>query len=90
MSVVITPSEAKAYAQERKAEKELEKEIRGAEWRMEIYKMIGSLIINTFVILTLVLAALNTTPDLSTRFMSLLEIVVGAIFGVTATQIAKE
>jgi len=89
MSVVITPNEAEIYAMEREMEKELEKE-EISEWRMELYKMVGSLIIDITVILFLVLGALNTAPELSTRFMSLLEIVVGAIFGVTATQIAKE
>ena len=57
---------------------------------MEIYKTLTSVAINVFVILVLVLGALTTAGDISSRFMSLLEIVIGAIFGVTATQIAKE
>jgi len=86
MSVVITREEADKY----KRERELEREEKARGWRMEIYKMLASLAINVFVILILVLGALNTTAELSSRFMSLLEIVIGAIFGVTATQIAKE
>jgi len=86
VSVVITREEADKY----KRERELEREEKAREWRTEIYKMLASLVINVFVILVLVLGALNTTAELSSRFMSLLEIVIGAIFGVTATQIAKE
>ncbi len=86
MSVVITPDEAARYEQERR----LEREDKAREWRIEVYKMLASLGINVFVILVLILGALNTTGEISSRFMSLLEIVVGAIFGVTATQVAKE
>ena len=86
MSVVITPDEAAKYEQERK----MERGEKAQEWKMEIYKMLASLAINVFVILVLVLGAFSTTGEMSSRFMSLLEIVIGAIFGVTATQIAKE
>lgn len=89
MPVEITADEAKLYAAEREKEKELEKE-QVSDWRIEIYKMIGTLIINVFVISVLILGVLYTSTDVSSRFMSLLEIVIGAIFGVTATQIAKE
>ena len=51
--------------------------------------MLATLTLNLIVVTVLVWAALNTSAELSTRFMSLLEIVIGAVFGVTATQIAK-
>jgi len=86
VSVVVSSDEVAEY----KRERELEREESSREWRIEIYKMLASLAINVFVIVVLAVGALNTTADLSSRFMSLLEIVIGAIFGVTATQIAKE
>lgn len=86
MSVELTPEEVEEY----KRQRELERAESSREWRTEIYKMLASLALNIFVIVVLALGALNTTADLSSRFMSLLEIVIGAIFGVTATQIAKE
>jgi hypothetical protein len=75
-------------AKRSKEEKESEA-ARKREWKMELCKMFTTLGINVFAIIVLALCALNTAGDLSTRFMGLLEIVVGAIFGVTATQIAK-
>jgi uncharacterized membrane protein len=88
MSEPLTPEEVEKYKAERSKEKQgLEEEAR--DWKMEIYKMLTSLAINVFVVLILVIGVLNTTGDLSSRFMGLLEIVIGAIFGVTATQIAK-
>jgi len=86
MSVVITSEEKAMYERQR----ELEREERERQWRMEIYKMLASLFINIFVILVLILGAFYGPTDLSSRFMSLVEIVIGAIFGVTATQVAKE
>lgn len=89
MSEPLTPEKVEELKAKRREEvQELEEEAR--EWRMELYKMGASLAINVFVILVLVFGALITTADISSRFMSLLEIVIGAIFGVTATQIAKE
>ncbi len=89
VSEVLTEEEVAKYAEQRKAEEQgLESEKQ--EWRMEIYKMVASLAINIFVVLLLVIATLVTTADISSRFMSLLEIVIGAIFGVTATQVAKD
>jgi hypothetical protein len=86
---VLTQEEVERYAEQRKEEEQaLEGEKR--EWRMEIYKMLSSLAINIFVIVLLVVATLVTTAEISSRFMSLLEIVIGAIFGVTATQVAKD
>ncbi len=58
-------------------------------WTMEITKMLATLALNLIVIIVLVIGAMTTGAELSTRFMSLLEIVIGAIFGVTATQITK-
>jgi uncharacterized integral membrane protein len=84
MSVVIT-SEDKA-----KYERDSEMEEKAHTWKTEIYKMIASLIINIFAITILAWGALYTSAELSLRFMSLLEIVVGAIFGVTATQVGKD
>ena len=57
---------------------------------MEIYKMVASLAINVFVIIILILGVLYAQTEISSCFMGLLEIVIGAIFGVTATQIGKE
>jgi len=86
MSVVITAEEKASYERQR----ELELKEKARVWNTEIYKMLASLAINVFCISVLLLGALYTTGDVSSRFMSLLEVVIGAIFGVTATQIAKE
>lgn len=85
MSVVITPDEKANYERER----DLEVKEKARDWKSELYKMGASLAINVFCISVLIMGALYTTGDTSSRFMSLLEIVIGAIFGVTATQIAK-
>lgn len=84
MTVVLTPEEVEKYAEQRKLDIAEE-----PTWNMEIAKMLATLALNLTVIAVLVLGALNTSAELSTRFMSLLEIVIGAIFGVTATQITK-
>jgi hypothetical protein len=76
--------------EEEVAEQKRERELETLDRKMEIYKMLTSLAINMFVIVILVLGTLLTTGDFSSRFMGLLEVVIGAIFGVTATQIAKE
>lgn len=87
MSVVITSDEAAKYEEERKLD------VPQSSWGMEIAKMLATLALNIIVIALLMYGALSTaapaTAELSTRFMSLLEIVIGAIFGVTATQITK-
>ncbi len=83
MSVVITSDQATKYEEDRKLD------VPEPSWTMEIAKMLATLALNVFVIAILIYGALNTTAELSTRFMSLLEIVIGAIFGVTATQITK-
>lgn len=80
----ITPEEAEEYKEQRKLETTGE-----STWSMELSKMAATLALNLIIIAVLVWAALNTSTELSTRFMSLLEIVIGAIFGVTATQITK-
>lgn len=82
--VVLTPEEVGKYEEQRKLDIAEE-----PTWKMEIAKMFATLALNLIVIAVLVLATLNTSAELSTRFMSLLEIVIGAAFGVTATQIAK-
>lgn len=84
VSVVLTPEEVEKYAEQRKLDIAEE-----PTWKMEIAKMLATLVLNLIVITILVWGALNTSAELSTRFMSLLEIVIGAIFGVTATQITK-
>ena len=88
MSELLTPQQVEEYKKERSREEQERKE-EAREWKMEISKMLVSLAINVFVILILIQGALNSTADISSRFMSLLEIAIGAIFGVTATQIAK-
>jgi len=80
----ITPDEVEEYKEQRKLETAGE-----STWSMELSKMAATLALNLIVITVLIWAALNTSSELSTRFMSLLEIVVGAVFGVTATQITK-
>ena len=89
MPVEITSAEKELYTREREMEKQLEEE-EAPEWNIELIKMSSSLMLNLIVISILAYAAVTTSQDLSSRFMSLLEIVIGAIFGVTATQIAKE
>ncbi len=84
VSVVLTPEEVKEYKEQRKLDTAEE-----PTWKMEIAKMLATLALNLIVITVLVWASLNTSAELSTRFMSLLEIVIGAVFGVTATQITK-
>jgi F0F1-type ATP synthase membrane subunit a len=84
VSVVLTPEEVEKYEEQRKLDIAEE-----PTWKMEIAKMLATLALNLIVVTVLVWAALNTSAELSTRFMSLLEIVIGAVFGVTATQIAK-
>jgi len=84
MSVILTPDEVKKYEAERNAEIANE-----PSWNVEIIKMIATLILDIVVIVLLVYASLNTSGELSSRFLTMLEIVIGAIFGVTATQISK-
>jgi hypothetical protein len=60
------------------------------DWRTELYKTFATLILNLVVVIILILGVVYTDADISSRFMSLLELVIGAIFGITATQIAKE
>lgn len=84
VSVVLTPDEVIKYAEQRKLDVAEE-----PTWKMEIAKMLATLALNLIVVTVLVWGALNTSAELSTRFMSLLEIVIGAVFGVTATQITK-
>ncbi len=83
MSIEIDPKDIEKYEEERKLD------VPQTSWTMEIAKMLATLAFNLVVIAVLVWGGLNTTAELSTRFMSLLEIVIGAIFGVTATQITK-
>lgn len=84
VSVVLTPKQVEEYAEQRKLDAAEE-----PTWKMEIAKMLATLALNLIVITILAWAALSTSAELSTRFMSLLEIVIGAAFGVTATQITK-
>jgi F0F1-type ATP synthase membrane subunit a len=81
---VLTPDEVSKYEAERRLDTENE-----PTWKMELAKMLATLVLNVVVIVLLVWAAFSTTGELSSRFMSLLEVVIGAIFGVTATQITK-
>jgi hypothetical protein len=55
---------------------------------MDKWKMAASFTLNVIVIAALIIATLNTTGDTSSRFLGMLELVLGAIFGVTATEIA--
>jgi F0F1-type ATP synthase membrane subunit a len=84
MSTVLTPEDVKKYEEERILEAESQ-----PTSTMEYTKMFATLALNIAVIVILVLAAYSTTGDLSSRFTSLLEVVIGAIFGVTATQVTK-
>jgi F0F1-type ATP synthase membrane subunit a len=84
MSTVLTPQEVSKYEADRKLDAENE-----PTWKMELAKMLATLILNVVIIVLFVWAALSTSGELSSRFMGLLEVVVGAIFGVTATQITK-
>lgn len=56
---------------------------------MDKWKMFASFTLNVIVIGALIGATLNTTGDTSSRFLGMLELVLGAIFGVTATEIAR-
>ncbi len=85
VTVVLTPEEVEKYEEQRKLDIAEE-----PTWRMEIAKMLATLALNLTVIVVLIWGTLNTSTELSTRFMSLLEIVIGAIFGITATQVTKE
>jgi F0F1-type ATP synthase membrane subunit a len=80
----ISPEEVEEYKEQRKLDAAGE-----STWSMELSKMAATLALNLIVITVLIWAALNTGTELSTRFMSLLEIVIGAVFGVTATQLTK-
>ncbi len=84
MPVVLTPEQVEEYKEQRRLERAEE-----PSWTMELAKMLATLTLNLVVIVLLVWASLNTSADLSTRFLGMLELVIGAIFGVTATQIAK-
>ena len=86
MSREITEEELEKYEAERKTDEKLEVDL----WTVEKIKMLSTLGLNLVVIIILAWASVNTTSELFTRFMSLLELVIGAIFGITATQIAKE
>ncbi len=85
MSTEITPDEVLKF----EAERQLDAKNEPSD-KMEAVKTIATLSINVITIILLAWASMNASTELSTRFMSLLEIVIGAIFGVTATQIAKE
>ncbi len=84
MSTEIDPNDIAKYEEERKLDAASK-----PSWSMEIVKMLSMLALDLIVIIVLVIGAMSTGAELSTRFMSLLEIVIGAIFGVTATQITK-
>ncbi len=84
MSTEIDPNDIAKYQEERKQDAASQQ-----PWSMEIIKMLSTLALNLIVIIVLVVGAMSTAAELSTRFMSLLEVVIGAIFGVTATQITK-
>jgi hypothetical protein len=57
---------------------------------MELYKLGASLALNIVVIVLLITGILLTTGETSSRFLTMLELVIGAIFGVTATQVGKQ
>ncbi len=81
--IVIDPKDIPEMEAQRKLD------VPQTSWTMEITKMLSTLALDLIVIIVLVVGAMSTGAELSTRFMSLLEIVIGAIFGVTATQITK-
>ncbi len=81
--IVIDPKDIPEMEAQRKLD------VPQTSWSMEIVKMLSTLALDLIVIIVLVIGAMSTAAELSTRFMSLLEIVIGAIFGVTATQITK-
>jgi uncharacterized membrane-anchored protein len=85
MPVVLSPEEVKKYEAQRKLD-----EAEQPSFKEEFAKTLASLALNITVIILLVYGALNGPANLSTQFMSLLGIVIGAIFGVTATQIEKK
>ena len=70
----------------------VEAELEVEDWEREKTKMYATIFFNSLIIVILTVGTIllrTSAQDLSSRFMSLLEIVIGAIFGITATQITS-
>ena len=70
----------------------VEAELEVEDWEREKLKMFATIAFNLLIIVILTFGTLflrTSAVDLSSRFMSLLEIVIGAIFGITATQVTS-
>ncbi len=87
----ITSAEAEAALEAAGTDK-VEAELEVEDWEREKTKMYATIFFNSLIIVILTVGAIllrTSAQDLSSRFMSLLEIVIGAIFGITATQITS-
>lgn len=70
----------------------VEAELEVEDWEREKLKMFATIAFNIIIIVILTLGTIllrTSAQDLSSRFMSLLEIVIGAVFGITATQVTS-
>lgn len=87
----ITSAEAEAALEAAGIENE-EMELEVEDWDKEKIKMYATIFFNLLIIIILTLGTIylrTSAVDLSSRFMSLLEIVIGAVFGITATQVTS-
>jgi hypothetical protein len=89
MSEVLKPEDVERYTAER-IEEEKERAEAKSDWRMELIKLVASLVLNLVVIVLLIYGILITSGETSARFSAMLELVIGAIFGITATQVGKQ
>lgn len=87
----ITSAEAEAALEAAGIENE-EMELEVEDWEKEKIKMFATIFFNLLIIIILTVGTIflrTSAMDLSSRFMSLLEIVIGAVFGITATQVTS-
>ena len=87
----ITSAEVEAALEAAKIENE-EMELEVEDWERERTKMYATLFFNILIIGILTVGTIylrTSAQDLSSRFMSLLEMIIGAIFGITATQLSS-
>jgi hypothetical protein len=87
----ITSAEAEAALEAAGIENE-EMELEVEDWEREKTKMYATIFFNLLIIVLLTIGTIllrTSAQDLSSRFMSLLEIVIGAVFGITATQVTS-
>jgi len=87
----ITSAEVEAALEAAGIEDE-ERELEVEDWERERTKMYATLFFNVLIIGILTVGTIylrTSSQDLSSRFMSLLEMIIGAIFGITATQVSS-